>query len=300
VGNTPIGWGVADDTVSIEAIKKAMDQGINFFDTADFYGLGHSESLLGKTIGSAKDVLIATKAGHRNIQNCIQLDYSRKYIVEACEASLKRLKRDSIDFYQLHTARLIHFEKEDCIGAMEDLVQQGKIRYWGLSLNTFYPEPEAGYMMRHQYGDGFQLVYNIINQRAKTVLEKAAGYGIIARMPLQFGLLTGSVNRESRFGSDDHRSFRFNKEILENALNILEKNIWPLCEKYQCSKTELAIGFILSEHPVSTVIPGMRNAAQVLANTKRNISLEEADKQFIEKCFTGGLSDVVVQMEKQG
>ena len=139
VGDTPIGWGKADDAMSVAAIHKAMDCGINFFDTADFYGLGHSEDLLGKQLGSNKEMIIATKVGHRNVMETIQLDYSKEYIMAACEASLKRLKRDYIDYYQLHSARMQHFEKEKCVEAMEVLVQQGKIRYWGLSLNTFYP-----------------------------------------------------------------------------------------------------------------------------------------------------------------
>jgi aryl-alcohol dehydrogenase-like predicted oxidoreductase len=302
VGNTPIGWGKADDTVSVKAIQKAMDLGINFFDTADFYGLGHSENLLGKTIGMAKDILIATKVGHRNIKDTIQLDYSKSYIMQACEASLKRLRRECIDYYQLHSARMQHFEKEACVGAMEELVQQGKIRYWGLSLNTFYPEPEAEFMMQQAIGDGFQLVYNIINQRAKPVLEKAGqqGYGIIARMPLQFGLLTGKFSAESNFNADDHRSFRFNKEILETTVAVLTKKIWPLCEKYNCTKTTLALSFILSDPGVSTVIPGIRTPEQVIDNTSSIVLLKKEDKEMIEDCFRNNFAEVVSKMELLG
>ena len=128
VGNTPIGWGKADDTTSAAAIHQAMDCGINFFDTADFYGLGHSEILLGKYLGSNKETIIASKVGHRKVADSIQLDYSKDYIIEACEASLQRLKRDTIDYYQLHSARMLHFEKERCVDAMEILKKQGKIR----------------------------------------------------------------------------------------------------------------------------------------------------------------------------
>jgi aryl-alcohol dehydrogenase-like predicted oxidoreductase len=98
VGGMPIGWGPADDQVSTKAIQAAVEEGINFFDTADFYGLGHSEELLGKVLAEFPDMIIATKVGQRNIDNAIAIDYSREYIIEACEASLRRLKRESIDY----------------------------------------------------------------------------------------------------------------------------------------------------------------------------------------------------------
>ena len=302
VGNTPIGWGKADDATSISAIYKAMDCGINFFDTADFYGLGHSENLLGRQLGSNKEIIIATKVGHRNINETIQLDYSKDYIITACEASLKRLKRETIDYYQLHSARMQHFENEKAVEAMELLKQQGKIRYWGLSLNTFYPEPEANFMMHTKIGDGFQLVYNIINQRGLNLLKKAAEnkYGVIARMPLQFGLLTGKFSLDANFATDDHRSFRFNKEILAGSLKILEEKIWALCQQYNISKTSLALSYILSYDAVSTVIPGIRTAQHAIDNTTGIIQLAAADITLVENVFTNHLAEIVNLMEKQG
>ena len=97
IGNTSIGWGDTDDTVSVKAIQAALDAGINFFDTADVYGLGHSEELLGNTIGSRKDIIIATKVGNVSRNEQFTTDYSKEYILKACEASLKRLKRETID-----------------------------------------------------------------------------------------------------------------------------------------------------------------------------------------------------------
>lgn len=302
IGKTPIGWGKADDADSVAAIFKAMDCGINFFDTADFYGLGHSEILLGKQLGNNKDIIIATKVGHRNIEETIQLDYSKQHILAACDASLKRLKRDTIDYYQLHSARMQHFEKELCVEAMEILKKQGKIRYWGLSLNTFYPGPEATFMMKHGLGDGFQMVYNIINQRAFGLMKIAEenNYGIIARMPLQFGLLTGKFSLDKNFTPDDHRSFRFNKEILNGSLSLLEDKIWPLCNKYNISKTSLALSYILSYQSVSTVIPGIRTAQHAVDNSKDLVQLAPEDVLLIENTFTTGFADIVNLMEKQG
>lgn len=302
VGNTPIGWGKTDDATSVAAIRQSLECGINFFDTADFYGLGHSEELLGRELGNNPEIIIATKVGHRNINGTIQFDYTRNYILQACELSLKRLKRDAIDYYQLHTARMRHFESAECVEAMQLLQQQGKVRYWGLSLNTFYPGPEAGFLINNNWGDGFQLVFNIINQRAKGIMQKAKehNYGVIARMPLQFGLLTGKFTGDAVFTPDDHRSFRFNKEILNDSLTALEQLIWPLCQKYGISKTSLALSYILSYDAVSTVIPGIRTAQHAIYNTTGIVQLSRHDVEIIEQAFDTHFARVVDLMEQQG
>ena len=302
VGSTPIGWGPTDDNNSVASIRKALDVGINFFDTADFYGLGHSENLLGKELRNSKEAIIATKAGHRAIDNKIQLDYSKEYIIEACEKSLRRLKRDFIDYYQLHSARLQHFENEQCIEAMDLLKKQGKIRYWGLSLNTFYPEPEANYLMQKNSGDGFQLVFNLINQKTLPVMEEAhkKSYGIIARMPLQFGLLTGKFKKDVTFPKDDHRKFRLTKEIISKTNKILEEKVWTLCEKYNISKTALALSFILSFDSISTVIPGIRIPQHAIDNTKNIIQLDKKDIGHLKQLFNSDWKEIVDLMEKQG
>ena len=301
VGGTPIGWGQTNDATSTKAIYSALDAGINFFDTADFYGLGHSESLLGETVGENKDVIIATKVGQRNIENKIVIDYSKDYVVKACEESLKRLKRDCVDYYQLHAARLNHLQAGECIEAMEALKEKGKIRYWGLSLNTFYPQPEADYLIERNLGDGFQLVFNVINQRALPVMEKAAaaGYGIIARMPLQFGLLTGKFYSSSTFDNSDHRSFRLSKEILANSLSLLEEKVWPVAAKESLSKTGLALSYILSFSEISTVIPGIRVPEQVQSNTESIQVLNNEDKRFL-KALATEFEPIVQLMEQRG
>jgi len=302
VGNTPIGWGKADDAVSVAAIHQSLECGINFFDTADFYGLGHSEDLLGKEVGKNSAVIIATKVGHRDINGSIQFDYSMEYILQACELSLSRLKRDRIDYYQLHTARMNHLETGECVEAMQLLQQQGKIRYWGLSLNTFNPEPEAHFMMHNHLGNGFQLVLNMIKQRSTGILQEAMQnhYGVIARMPLQFGLLTGKFTSDTVFSSDDHRSFRFTREILQESIIALEELIWPLCEQYGINKTSLALSYILSFDSVSTVIPGIRTAQHAIDNTTGIVQLKKEDVELISKAFDTHFATVVNSMEKQG
>jgi aryl-alcohol dehydrogenase-like predicted oxidoreductase len=302
VGNTPIGWGQADDATSKQALQAAVDAGINFFDTADFYGLGHSESLIGETLKNNKDVIIATKVGHRNLEENIVLDYSKEYIIQACESSLQRLQRDAIDYYQLHSARMAHLANGECIEAMEQLKQQGKIRYWGLSLTTFAPEPEAAFLMQRQLADGFQLVFNIINQKALLVIQKASeeGYGIIARMPLQFGLLTGKFTTSSRFTNDDHRSFRLTPEILQHTLQVLEEKVWPIAKELNMTPTALALSFILSHPQINTCIPGIRTAQHVSANTS---GLKQLPEEYLNALHALSINEwkvIMALMEEAG
>ena len=295
IGNTAIGWGDADDQTSINAIFKSIDLGINFFDTADIYGLGHSEELIGKTIGKRKDIIIATKAGNVSRNNQFTIDYSKAHILKACEASLLRLQRETIDYYQLHTARLSHLQQGECMEAMQLLQQSGKIRYWGLSLNTFEPTAESEYMLNNKLGQGFQCVYNIINQTAFSVIKNAgaAGFGIIARMPLQFGLLTGKFDKAINFSENDHRKNRLTKEIVDTCNEYLVP-VWELCKKYNFSKTELALSYILSYDEVSTVITGIRTAAQAEINSNGIIKLEKEDMELIERL---GRTDFVELMK---
>lgn len=301
IGETAIGWGDADDAVSTKAVHAALDAGINFFDTADIYGLGHSEELLGKLIGENGEIIIATKGGNVARNEIFTTDYSAEHLIKACEASLKRLKREAIDYYQLHTARLSNLEDGECITAMELLKKQGKIRYWGLSLNTFDPLPEGEYLSSLDIGSGFQLVLNLLNQRALQFLKKASanGYGIIARMPLQFGLLTGKFDKEIYFSETDHRKNRITKEIID-ASNAALQPVWELCNKYGCSKTQLALSYILSYPEVSVMIPGIRTPNHVLGNTTGLFILDESDRKTIEEMGEDVLFSIMEMIQKQG
>lgn len=301
IGTTAIGWGDADDATSLQAIHASLDHGINFFDTADIYGLGHSEELLGKTVGKKKEVIIATKVGNVSRNEQFTVDYSKVHILSACDASLERLQRETIDYYQLHTARMSHLQQGDCIDVMQQLQQQGKVRYWGLSLNTFDPAPEADYLMDRHLGQGFQLVLNILNQKSLPLIRRAGenGYGIIARMPLQFGLLTGKFDKEAAFASNDHRRTRLTREVID-ASNEALSPVWALCSKYNCSKTQLALSYVLSYPAVSTIIPGIRNAAQASLNTEGLFQLDESDMNLIEKLGQLELSAVMDLIKQQG
>ncbi len=146
-----------------------------------------------------------------------------------------------------------------------------------------------------------QLVFNLINQKALPVMESAHknGYGVIARMPLQFGLLTGKFTEESTFAKDDHRTFRLTKEIISRTNTILEQNAWALCKKYNISKTSLALSFILSFDAVSTVIPGIRTPQHAIDNTKDIIRLEKNDVDHLTALYSSHWIEIVELMEKQ-
>lgn len=294
-GNVPLGWGNAKDETSIDALKKAFELGVNFYDTADFYGLGHSEKLIGGVFGNSDKVVIASKVGHRIAEDqSVYLDYSKEYVLKACDESLKRLKRDAIDYYQLHAARMKHLEEGECIEAMEQLKKEGKIRYWGISLNTFEPYPEAEFLVNNKLCSGFQVVFNIINQRAGSVVKLASenNYGIIARIPLQFGVLTGKFTVDSKFEKGDHRSVRLNEKVLSASLTGVEK-VWHLCDKYKISKTSLALSFILNHPDITTTIPGIKTPEQAILNTTDLIKLDEKDIEFLHELFVTDFDNIV-------
>ena len=300
-GDIPIGWGETNDKESVSALKKAYDSGINFFDTADFYGLGHSEKLIGNTFGNDPSVIIATKLGHRlSDTQQIYTDYSKNYIIEACENSLIRLKRDHIDYYQLHTAKKGALEKMESIEALEILKEQGKIRFWGVSLNTYNPFPEAEFLIKNRLGSGLQLVFNILNQRARDLITKAsdANLGIIARMPLQFGLLANKFTKDEKFRENDHRKFRLKENFLRKVIPELEA-VWEMAAAYNIPPAAFNLSFILSFTGVSTVIPGIKTTAQAIANAENIKILSQKDKKAIIDLYETRLRHLLDDLERE-
>ncbi|MHB1193471.1 MAG: aldo/keto reductase [Longimicrobiales bacterium] len=301
-GATPIGWGAADDAVSREALHRAFDLGITFFDTADFYGLGRSERLIGEAFGNSDQVVVATKVGHRIADDgSIYLDYSGRHVRQACEESLRRLRRDSIDLYQLHSARMVHLEQGECVEAMERLHERGLVRYWGLSLNTFTPGPEAGFLLDRGLGNGLQLVLNILNRRALPIVERArqAGVGVIARMPLQFGLLTGAMPRGKTFMGDDHRAFRLSDEIIDRTLTLLEPS-WTQLAADGVTPTQAALTWAASVPGVSTVIPGIRTVAQAEQNAVGVLADAARVLERVKGISAEACEEIVTLMQQRG
>lgn len=275
-------WGPTDDSVSKKALHEALDLGVTFIDTADVYGFGHSEELIADVMaerGSKDDVVIATKAGNdfynaddsdNEGYGAIRQTYTKEYIIFAAEQSLKRLKVDALDLLQLHSGDLTNLDQDEPWEALEILKRDGKIRYAGWSVQSFQETTQAFLLDRyHEVIDTLQVRYNLLEREAEKVLFPKAieyGLGVIVRIPLLFGLLTGKFNRHSRFSEDDHRSMNLSPEKLDQYLNELEKSR-PLFEHYpEQSMAQVSLRFCLSHEACHVAIPGAKTSRQVRDN----------------------------------
>lgn len=266
-GGVPVGWGRTHDDDSMAAIRRAVELGITFFDTADIYGHGRSESLLGIVLARRrKDVIIATKVGvsRTSAEDHIK-DFSKQHIFHAVDASLRRLRTDYIDVYQLHNPTIGDLEREEIQEAMATLQNLGKIRVWGVSVTT---PAEGVEIIRRGWGYTLQVLYNILNQspeRELLPLAKERGYGVIARVPLASGLLTGKYRADSSFPSSDIRqNFLTPRRLVEAIERVDEAR--SIVSGATRSLGEAAIRFTLAHEAVSTVIPGAKSAHQVELN----------------------------------
>jgi aryl-alcohol dehydrogenase-like predicted oxidoreductase len=264
---TPLGWGRTSDDDSLAAIRRARDLGVNFFDTSDSYGFGRSESLLGIVLSRTRnEVVMATKGGVvRSSSGALQKDFSRQHIFHAVDGSLKRLRTDYIDLYQMHNPTIDDLRREEIQEAMEMLQDAGKVRFWGVSVST----PEEGLeIVQRGWGHALQVLYNVLNQAPASELFPAAkekGYGIIARVPLASGLLTGKFRTDSSFGADDIRQNFLTPRRLEEALARVDE-AKSIIGGTARTLAEGALRFVLADDAVSTAIPGARSARQVEMN----------------------------------
>ena len=264
---TPFGWGRTSDEESLGAIRRARDLGVTFFDTADSYGFGRSESLLGMVLSRTRqNAIIATKVGVvRASDRDLKKDFSKQHIFHAVDGSLKRLRTDYIDLYQVHNPTVDDLKREEIQEAMEMLQDAGKIRSWGVSITT----PEEGIeIIRHGWGHALQVLYNILNQAPATELfplAKEKGYGIIARVPLASGLLTGKFRSDTLFPADDIRQNFLTPRRLLEALQRVDE-VKALVGGAARSLAEAALQFVIAHDAVSTTIPGARNTRQVETN----------------------------------
>lgn len=286
------GWGQTDDRESIAAVRRTLDLGINFFDTADIYGFGHSEKVLSKALGPRrKDVIIATKVGLAwDEHGCMFRSSSRHHITNAVEASLKRLKTDYIDLYQIHWPDS-HTPFEITMKTMDDLVKSGKVRYVGVSNFTVKQIEEC---MKIRPIDSLQPPYNMLMREAEGDLLpfcKKNGIGVVAYGPLAYGLLTGKFTKDTKFPKTDWRSGELfpdpgdwqrhidlfhGRQFMRN-LRIVEK-IKKIANKHGKTVGQLAIAWVLSNPAVTSAIVGAKRPSQIEENiggTGWQISKEE-------------------------
>jgi len=274
-------WGNTDDGNSRRAIHAALDAGVNFIDTADVYGFGHSEELIRQVIderGGKKDIIIATKAGNNfyphigqeHATTPINSDYSVRHLEYAAEQSLRRLNVEALDILQLHSPGLDILERDEPWLALERLKKAGKIKHAGWSVQSFKETEQAHILERHHHLiDIIQVRYNLLERKAEEVLFPMAikyGTGVIIRIPLLFGLLAGKFNNNTVFGNNDHRRNNLSPEKLEAYLENYNK-LLPLFSRYQgYSPAQISLRFCISHPAAHVVIPGGKTQAQVREN----------------------------------
>jgi aryl-alcohol dehydrogenase-like predicted oxidoreductase len=266
---TQWGWGETPEKDAIAAIRRARELGVNFFDTANVYGNGRSEELLGKALSSEwGKVYVASKVGNVVRNGVGMKDWSREHIVRSCEASLKRLKKDVIDLYQLHNPEVRDIQKGDWPETLELLQEQGKIRWYGVSV--FLPEEGMAVLERGK-GQVIQLAYNALRlemEEKVLPLAKKKNVGVIARVPLYYGILAGKFKPSTTFPSDDHRSHTLPPATMRELVPRAErlKKIAGVACGDSAAFAQWALKFILANPTVSTVIPGARNPRQAEKN----------------------------------
>lgn len=264
-----------DDTESMAALHTALDGGVNFFDTADVYGDGRSERLLSKLRKERREKFyIATKAGRRLPAQTTE-GYNRTNLTEFVDRSLKNLGTETIDLLQLHCPPTEVYYRPVVFGILDDFVNAGKIRYYGVSVEKV---EEALKAIEYPNVQSVQIIYNIFRQRPAELFFAEAQkrkVGILARVPLASGLLSGKMSAESQFAQDDHRNFnRFGEAFdrgetfsgvdFDTGLSAVEelKELVP----EQASLAQFALRWILEFPAVTCAIPGAKRPSQVREN----------------------------------
>lgn len=268
-------WGSTDDSEAFAALKRAIELGVNFIDTADVYGNGHSEELIARVRKeSSQEIIVATKAGRR-LNPHVAAGYNRKNLTAFVERSLKNLDTETLDLLQLHCPPSEVYDMPEVFGVLDDLTQQGKLRFYGVSVERV---DEALKAITYPNVQSVQIIFNMFRLKpAEEFFKEAAArkVGIIVRVPLASGLLTGKLGRDTHFAPTDHRNYNRHGEAFDQgetfsgvdyatglqAVSDLEK-LLPVGE----TMAQFALRWILMYPEVSTVIAGAKNSAQAETN----------------------------------
>ncbi len=267
-------WGVTDDKVGLDLLRRAYDLGITFFDTADNYGNGKGETILAEALGDKLDkIVIGSKWGYnfydfqRQGQQELPQDFSIPYLKRSIESSLKRLKRDHIDIYNLHNCRVDTIRKNEIFEALEGLKKEGKIRAYGVALGPALNERQAEegqVAITLQKVHCVQIIYNLFEQMLGLAIfpvAQTSNSRMLVRVPHSSGLLEGKLRKDTAFSANDHRSFR-KKEWLEEGLKKVDA-IQFLLEDNARTLGQVALQFVLAEPAVASVLPNIYNVEQL-------------------------------------
>ena len=272
-------WGNVKDDESLSALHRALDLGVNFFDTADVYGDGRSEQLLAKLRKERGEIFyVATKAGRR-LDPHIAAGYNKENLTAFVERSLKNLELEALDLLQLHCPPTQVYYMPEVFDALDDLVQDGKVRYYGVSVEKVEEGLKA---IEYPHVQSVQIIFNIFRQRPADLFFGEAQrrrVGVLARLPLSSGMLTGKMDRMSSFEADDHRQFNrqgagfdrgetFSGLDYEIGLDAVEELRSLVPASSGMTLTQLALRWILMSPAVTCAIPGAKRPSQVEENVK--------------------------------
>jgi aryl-alcohol dehydrogenase-like predicted oxidoreductase len=270
-------WGSVEDSESISAMHRAVDLGVNFFDTADVYGDGRSERLIAQLRRERREpIYVATKAGRR-LSPHIAGGYNRQNLTAFVERSLKNLDAEAIDLLQLHCPPTDVYYTPEVFGILDDLAQQGKLRHYGVSVEKV---EEALKAIEYPGVQSVQIIFNIFRQRPASLFFAEAQrrrVGVLARVPLASGMLTGKLTRASVFTADDHRAFNrqgeefdrgetFSGVDFETGLQAVEE-LRPLVPA-GATMAQFALRWILMFDAVTCAIPGAKRPSQAEDNAR--------------------------------
>jgi len=287
-------FGPMKDSESLGAIETALDLGVNFIDTSDAYGAGYSETLLGNALKGKRDkVIIATKGGNVMVgPNRGKRIFEPEYISRVMDESLQRLQTDYIDLYQLHNPTVDVIEKGAVWEVLERAKRAGKIRHYGVSINTI---EEGVAAVKDGRSDTIQVEYSLLAQEpAEKIfpLAQQANVGIITRIPLKRGILTGklTVADEARFQGEDVRARSFKGEPFAKDL-AKAAQLGFLVHGPVKNLTQAALAFCIAHPAVSIAIPGARNAEQMRENAGgADVELPAADLEKVAGLWRGGFA----------
>jgi aryl-alcohol dehydrogenase-like predicted oxidoreductase len=268
-------WGSVDDKESLAALHRSIDLGVNFIDTADVYGDGRSERLVAQLLKERKETIyVATKAGRR-LDPHVSAGYNRKNLTAFIERSLKNLNTETIDLLQLHCPPTEVYYMPETFSVLDDLVSAGKLRHYGVSVEKV---EEALKAIEYPHVQTVQIIFNIFRQRPAELFFGEAlrrKVGILARVPLASGLLTGKLTAKSSFEADDHRAFNRHGEAFDRGETFsgvdYETGLQAVDELRGLvpagwSMPQFALRWILMFEAVTCAIPGAKNPAQAENN----------------------------------
>ena len=269
-------WGPVKDEESMAALHAAIDAGVNFVDTADVYGDGRSERLVARLRRERKGdtILVATKAGRRLPEQTPE-GYTRENLNRWVDRSLKNLEMEAVDLLQLHCPHPHVYDRPEVFGILDDLVKAGKVRHYGISVETV---DEARRGLRHPEVRSVQIIFNMLRLKPAEAFfpeAKAKGVGILARVPLASGLLTGKLTKDSAFAPDDHRRFNREGEAFDKGETFSGVPYHVGLEAVErlrglvprgATLAQLALRWILMFDAVSCAIPGAKTTAQARDN----------------------------------